>query len=232
MRALERPLGTDDPVGISIEETETQRAIDAVWRIESARLIAGLTHITHDVGLAEDLAQDALVAALAQWPASGVPDNPAAWLMAIGKRRAYDLFRRNAVLERSVVIASLRAEALKSRKRWANWILFGILLLTLLLFGYVLTYLILKNPPRNFESPVPASVLKRQVFPAIVNARPIGPPGSHPSWKSSTWSSMKATPPRRARTGSGPSCARTRSVWAGSWPDSRPTSPKCTVSSL
>jgi len=63
------------------------------------------------------------------------------------------------------VIASLRAEALKSRKRWANWILFGILLLTLLVFGYVLTYVILKNPPRNFESPVPASVLKRQVFP-------------------------------------------------------------------
>jgi ABC-2 type transport system permease protein len=63
------------------------------------------------------------------------------------------------------VIASLRAEALKSRKRWANWILFGILLLTLLLFGYVLTYVILKNPPRNFQSPVPASVLKRQVFP-------------------------------------------------------------------
>jgi ABC-2 type transport system permease protein len=63
------------------------------------------------------------------------------------------------------VIASLRAEALKSRKRWANWILFGILLLTLLLFSYVLTYVILKNPPRNFQSPVPASVLKRQVFP-------------------------------------------------------------------
>ena len=63
------------------------------------------------------------------------------------------------------MIASLRAETLKVRKRWANWILFGILLLTLLLFGYVLTYVILKNPPRNFQSPVPASVLKRQVFP-------------------------------------------------------------------
>ena len=63
------------------------------------------------------------------------------------------------------MIASLRGESLKSRKRWANWILFGILLLTLLAFGYVLTYVILKNPPRNFESRVPASVLKRQVFP-------------------------------------------------------------------
>ncbi len=75
--------------------SETQRAIDAVWRIESPRLIAGLTHFTRDMGLAEDLAQDALVAALEQWPQSGVPDNPGAWLMAAAKRRAIDLFRRN-----------------------------------------------------------------------------------------------------------------------------------------
>lgn len=63
------------------------------------------------------------------------------------------------------MIASLRAETLKARKRWANWILFGILLLTMLLISYVLTYVVLKNPPRNFESRVPASVLKREVFP-------------------------------------------------------------------
>jgi len=74
--------------------------IEAVWRIEAARLIAGLARMVHDLGLAEDLAQDALVAALEQWPESGVPDNPGAWLMAIGKRRAIDLFRRNARLER------------------------------------------------------------------------------------------------------------------------------------
>src|SRR6184192_961174 len=78
----------------------THRAIDAVWRIESARLIAGLTRIVRDVAVAEDLAQDALVAALEQWPASGVPDNPGAWLMAIAKRRAFDHFRRNKRLER------------------------------------------------------------------------------------------------------------------------------------
>jgi RNA polymerase sigma factor (sigma-70 family) len=76
------------------------RTIEAVWRIESARVIAGLTRLTHDVGLAEDLAQEALVAALEQWPQSGVPDNPAAWLTATAKRRAIDLFRRNAVAER------------------------------------------------------------------------------------------------------------------------------------
>ena len=74
--------------------------IDAVWRIESPRLIAGLARIVRDVGLAEDLAQDALVAALEQWPQSGVPDNPGAWLMAAAKHRAIDHFRRNQRLER------------------------------------------------------------------------------------------------------------------------------------
>ncbi|MFY0529097.1 RNA polymerase sigma factor [Archangium gephyra] len=80
--------------------SETQRAIHAVWRIESARLIAGLTRFVRDVGLAEELAQDALVAALEQWPTSGVPDKPGAWLMATAKRRAIDQFRRNKLLER------------------------------------------------------------------------------------------------------------------------------------
>jgi RNA polymerase sigma-70 factor, ECF subfamily len=80
--------------------TDTHRAIDAVWRIESPRLIAGLTRIVRDVGLAEDLAQDALVAALEQWPEAGVPDNPGAWLMATAKHRAIDHFRRNTRLER------------------------------------------------------------------------------------------------------------------------------------
>ncbi|HVZ38046.1 MAG TPA: RNA polymerase sigma factor [Candidatus Kapabacteria bacterium] len=80
--------------------SETHRAIDAVWRIESAKLIAGLVRVVRDVGLAEDLAQDALVAALKQWPESGVPVNPGAWLMAVAKRRAVDLVRRNVMLER------------------------------------------------------------------------------------------------------------------------------------
>jgi RNA polymerase sigma factor (sigma-70 family) len=76
------------------------RTIEAVWRIESARVIAGLTRLTREVGLAEDLAQEALIAALEQWPQSGVPENPGAWLTATAKRRAIDLFRRNAVAER------------------------------------------------------------------------------------------------------------------------------------
>jgi RNA polymerase sigma-70 factor (ECF subfamily) len=78
-----------------VTATATHRAIDAVWRIESARLIAGVARIVGDVGLAEDLAQDALVAALERWPETGVPDNPGAWLMATAKHRAIDHFRRN-----------------------------------------------------------------------------------------------------------------------------------------
>src|SRR5690349_263520 len=80
--------------------TDTHHAIDAVWRIESPRLIAGLTRMVRDVGMAEELAQDALVAALEQWPESGVPNNPGAWLMATAKHRAIDHFRRNRMLDR------------------------------------------------------------------------------------------------------------------------------------
>ena len=90
----------DVVIGSCVTAPDTHRAIDAVWRIESPRLIAGLARIVRDVGLAEDLAQDALVAALEQWPKSGVPDNPGAWLMATAKRRAIDLFRRNTRMER------------------------------------------------------------------------------------------------------------------------------------
>jgi RNA polymerase sigma-70 factor, ECF subfamily len=82
-----------------VTATDIHSTIDAVWRIESARIIAGLTRIVRDVGLAEELAQDALVAALEQWPQSGIPDNPGAWLMAAAKNRAIDLWRRNKRLE-------------------------------------------------------------------------------------------------------------------------------------
>jgi RNA polymerase sigma factor (sigma-70 family) len=79
---------------------DVQRAVEAVWRIESARLIAGLARVTRDVGLAEELAQDALVAALEQWPASGIPDNPGAWLMTTAKYRAIDQLRRKSMQRR------------------------------------------------------------------------------------------------------------------------------------
>ncbi|HXT17176.1 MAG TPA: RNA polymerase sigma factor [Gemmatimonadaceae bacterium] len=89
---------------------DAHRAIDAVWRIESPKLIARLTRMTGDIGTAEDLAQDALVAALENWPASGVPDNPGAWLMATAKRRAIDLLRRDSMLERKHAQVSAELE--------------------------------------------------------------------------------------------------------------------------
>jgi RNA polymerase sigma factor (sigma-70 family) len=87
-------------VTASRPDPAVQRTIEAVWRIEAARLIAGLARIVRDVGLAEDLAQDALVAALEQWPESGVPDNPGAWLMAVARRRGVDTIRRRVTFER------------------------------------------------------------------------------------------------------------------------------------
>ncbi|MEP6561132.1 MAG: sigma-70 family RNA polymerase sigma factor, partial [Nakamurella sp.] len=79
-----------------------RRAVEAVWRIESGRLIAGLARVTQDLGLAEDLAQDALMTALEQWPRSGIPANPAGWLMTTAKNRAIDAFRRDAVYRRKL----------------------------------------------------------------------------------------------------------------------------------
>jgi RNA polymerase sigma factor (sigma-70 family) len=99
----------------AVTASETHRAIEAVWRIESAKLIAGLARIVRDVGRAEDLAQDALVAALEQWPASGVPNNPGAWLMATAKHRAIDAMRRDALHERKH--AQLGAELEDERER-------------------------------------------------------------------------------------------------------------------
>ena len=85
---------------VAMTATDTHRTIDALWRIESARLIAGLARLVRDVGLAEELAQDALVTALEQWPRSGIPDNPGAWLMATAKHRAIDHLRRERMLTR------------------------------------------------------------------------------------------------------------------------------------
>jgi RNA polymerase sigma factor (sigma-70 family) len=93
------PAARGDLIG-GVTATDIHGTIDAVWRIESARLIAGLARIVRDVGLAEDLAQDALVAALERWPEAGIPDNPGAWLMATAKHRAIDHLRRNTRLDR------------------------------------------------------------------------------------------------------------------------------------
>jgi predicted RNA polymerase sigma factor len=91
-------------------EADVRRTIEAVWRIESARLIAGAARLVRDVGLAEDLAQEALVAALEEWPESGVPDNPGAWLMATAKHRGIDRLRRADVHQRKIEEIGLLAE--------------------------------------------------------------------------------------------------------------------------
>nr|WP_285571757.1 RNA polymerase sigma factor [Geothrix limicola] len=93
-------MTTSDNHPADIQRADTHRAIETVWRMESARLIAGLARMVRDLGLAEELAQDALVTALEQWPESGVPDNPGAWLMAAAKRRAIDRLRRLKLMER------------------------------------------------------------------------------------------------------------------------------------
>jgi RNA polymerase sigma factor (sigma-70 family) len=98
-----------------VTATDTHQAIDAVWRIESPKLIAGLARIVRDIGVAEDLAHDALVAALEQWPESGVPNNPGAWLMATGKHRAIDYFRRNKRVEQKHVELGHQLEAEQER---------------------------------------------------------------------------------------------------------------------
>ena len=93
-------------------DESVHRAIDAVWRIESARLIAGLARIVRDVGVAEELAQDALVVALERWPESGIPDNPGAWLMATAKHRAIDRLRHAQLVTRKT-----RSSGVSSRPR-------------------------------------------------------------------------------------------------------------------
>jgi RNA polymerase sigma factor (sigma-70 family) len=95
-------MTTRVPATAGAGRTEIRRTVEAVWRMEAARLIAGLARVVRDVGLAEDLAQDALVAALEQWPESGVPDNPGAWLTAVARRRGVDTIRRRVTLERKV----------------------------------------------------------------------------------------------------------------------------------
>ncbi|MEV4396266.1 RNA polymerase sigma factor [Nonomuraea sp. NPDC049607] len=95
----------------AVTASDAHRAVEAVWRIEAARLIAGLAGLVRDVGLAEELAQDALVAALEQWPESGVPRNPGAWLMTVSKRRAVDLIRRNERMSRNLAELGHRLES-------------------------------------------------------------------------------------------------------------------------
>ena len=102
-------MKSPDRLGITMGEPNIQRTVEAVWRMESAKIIAKLARMLRDVGLAEELAQDALVVALEQWPHIGVPDNPGAWLMVTAKNRALDQLRRLKLLERKHVVIAQEA---------------------------------------------------------------------------------------------------------------------------
>jgi RNA polymerase sigma-70 factor, ECF subfamily len=116
LRSCTRRLARAGELGqfAAVTAPEAHRAIDAVWRIESARLIAGLARMVRDVGLAEELAQDALVAALERWPETGIPENPGAWLMATAKHRAIDALRRGKLVERKHEVLG---QAMQERER-------------------------------------------------------------------------------------------------------------------
>ena len=106
-----------------IHKADIHKTIEAVWKIESTRLIAGIARVTRDIGIAEELAQDALVAALERWPEEGIPEKPAAWLMTAAKRRAIDSLRRGRMLEQKHGEIARELEFQQQRlsaKHWTN----------------------------------------------------------------------------------------------------------------
>jgi len=206
-----------------VAATDLHRTIEAVWRIESARVIAGLTRLTRDVGLAEDLGQEALLAALEQWPRTGVPENPGAWLTAIAKRRAIDLFRRNAVAGRKHEDLARDLAALEQTVPDLNSTLDDPIGDDLLRLVFISCHPILSTESRAaltlrllgglttaeiaraFLTPEPTiaqrivrakrTLAEKHVPFEVPRGAPSSPRASPPSSKSSTSSSTRATPP-------------------------------------
>jgi RNA polymerase sigma factor (sigma-70 family) len=236
--------------------SDTHRAIETVFRIESARVIAGLTRLTRDVGLAEELAQEALVAALERWPQSGIPDNPAAWLMATGKHRAIDRFRRNRLIsekhaelgrdleeaqEGPDLDTALDDEIGDDLLRLVFVSCHPVLptparvALTLRLLGGLTTDEIarafLVSEPTVSQRIVRAKrTLAEHAFRSRCRVGTISPPAWRQCSRSSTSSSTRATRRPPATTGCGPRCARKRSASAAFSPSWRRMSRRCTVS--
>jgi RNA polymerase sigma factor (sigma-70 family) len=225
---------------------DAHRAIEAIWRIESARLIAGLARLVGDIGTAEELAQDALVAALEQWPTASVPDRPGAWLMATAKHRATDLIRRRRILERKYEELGRDVARVHGGEHADTAIddefgddLLGLsfmachpvlskdarVALTLRVLGGLTT----EEIARGFLVPV-SSIAQRIVRAkrtlAEAHVRFEIPSGPERTARLASvleviyLISMRDMPRPRARIGSGPRSAKTRFVWVASWPNS------------
>src|SRR5581483_4195172 len=213
---------------------DTPGAIDAAWRMEWPRLIAGLTRIVRDVGLAEDLAQDALVSALEQWPKSGIPDNPGAWLMTAAKRRAIDHFRRNTRVERKHEELGREVAELEMRVPDLNAALDDNVGDDMLRLMFIACHPVLSSslspPSRNVLCGRNARSVTSKSLSRFL-AGPNWPAGSPRCWRSSISFLMKDTRPLPVMTGCAPVFAKKPCAWAVSSPSWRPTSPKCMASS-
>src|SRR6266478_2466320 len=220
---------------VAMTATDVHRTIDALWRIESGRLIAGLARLVRDVGRAEELAQDALVTALEQWPRSGIPDNPGAWLMATAKHRAIDHLRRERMLTR-------KHEALGHELEMDQQSNGGKLEASaddeigddLLRLMFIACHPLLSTEARTALTLRLLAGLTTEEIARASPSRSLGaassPRGCPRCSKSSTWCSTRAIPPPRARTGCGRACVKRRSGSVASSPSSRRWSRKFTDS--
>lgn len=226
-----------------VRAASTTAAVETVFRIESARITAGVTRVVRDVGIAEELAQDALVAALEQWPESGVPDEPGAWLMATAQHRAIDLVRRKETYARKPAEVRRALEDVPPPEpadaddaddtdddllRLVFTACHSVLspesriALTLRLLGGLTTSgsrgrSWCRRPRWRSGASGPSGPWPRPASPSKCRTAPTGRPASPPSWRWSTSSSTRGTPRRRGTTWCARSCARTRSAWPASW---------------
>ena len=237
---------------------DVRRTLDGVWRIESARLIAGIARVVRDVGVAEDLAQEAFVAALEQWPESGVPDNPGAWLMATAKHRAIDRLRRSRVQERKTQELAREIERRGDQRGPGSGrriddpfdddllrLIFTAchpvlstdarVALTLRLLGGLTTteiaraYLVSGGHGRPADRARQAHAIGGASAVRDPRATRARRPARLGARGRSTSSSTRATPPPPASGGCGPSCSRRRCVWGASSPSCSRRSPRSTA---
>jgi RNA polymerase sigma factor (sigma-70 family) len=202
---------------------DARRAIEAVYRIESPRLIAGLTRVVRDLDTAEDLAHDALAAALQQWPESGVPRNPGAWLMATAKNRGLDLLRRRKVAERKHAEIGRERQEQEAAMPDLPGALDDDIEDDLLRLVFTACHPVLSTEARvALTLRLLGGLSTEEIARAFLVSEPT-------CWRSSTSSSMRATPRPRGRTGCGRRCARRRCAWGVSWPSWRPGSRRCTA---